>query len=253
MIVRTEAIVLRTLPYGETSLIASLFTRTHGRLSVIAKGARLPGSRFGGTLQPPACLQVVFYYKPARELQTLSESSFQQFLPHILQDLEKLTLSLRMVELAQVLLPSEEPMPEFFDTFWHVLAQLDAAPRRAWNLLPWFLLRLAGALGFAPQITRAEVEQLGPSGGLFDLQRGRITSTDSLESGKMASRAVLRAFGFLMHTDAQTALRLRLTPTLRRELLSLIETYLQHHVPESFPSRSQRVAERLFETLKPGS
>ncbi len=253
MIIRTEAIVLRTLPYGETSLIASLFTRAKGRLSVLAKGARLPGSRFGGTLQPPACLQVVFYYKPSRELQTLTESSFQQFLPHITQDLEKLALSLRMVELAQALLPPEEPMPDFFNTFWDTLAQLDAAAKRAWNLLPWFLLRLAGALGFAPQVTRAELEQLGASGGVLDLQDGRIRIAKGLTIEKPASRAALRAFAFLTHTDAATAMRLQLTPALRHELLGLIETYLQHHVPEGFPSRSPRVIERLLEMRKPGS
>ncbi|BBM68579.1 DNA repair protein RecO [Rhodothermus marinus] len=254
MIIRTEAIVLRTLPYGETSLIASLFTRAKGRLSVMAKGARLPGSRFGGTLQPPSCLQVVFYYRPTRELQTLSESSFAQYLSELGRNLEKLTLSLRMVELVHALLPPEEPMPEFFETFWQVLARLDAAPTRAWNLLPWFQLRLAAALGFAPRIERALVEQIGPEGGELALASGQVRprSADP-EPTQPASRAALRAFAFLARTDPDTALRLHLNPSHRHELLQLTEAYLHHHVPEGFPTRSGRVAERLFETLRPGS
>ncbi|MEL7362835.1 MAG: recombination protein O N-terminal domain-containing protein, partial [Bacteroidota bacterium] len=47
MIVRTDAVVLRTLDYGETSQIVALFAREHGLLSVIAKGSRRPKSRFG--------------------------------------------------------------------------------------------------------------------------------------------------------------------------------------------------------------
>ncbi len=254
MLVRTEAIVLRTLPYGETSLIASLFTRAKGRLSVIAKGARLPGSRFGGTLQPSSCLQVVFYYRSTRELQTLRESSFAQYLATLGRDLEKLTLSLRMVELAQALLPPEEPLPEFFDAFWQVLARLDAAPARAWNLLPWFQLRLAAGLGFAPQITRAQVEQIGPEGGELVLSSGQVRprSADPVPV-RLASRAALRAFALLARTDPDTALRLHLNPAQRHELLQLTEAYLQHHIPEGFPARSGRVAERLFETLRSGS
>lgn len=254
MIVRTEAIVLRTLPYGETSLIASLFTRAKGRLSVIAKGARLPGSRFGGTLQPSSCLQVVFYYRPTRELQTLSESSFAQYLPALGRDLEKLALSLRMAELVLALLPPEEPLPALFDTFWQVLARLDAAPFRAWNLLPWFQLQLATALGFAPRIERALVEKIGPEGGELALSTGQVRPRSANpEPTQIASRAALRAFAFLASTDPDSVLRLHLTPTYRHELLQLTESYLHYHLPEGFPTRSGRVTERLFETLQPGS
>ncbi|WP_243664679.1 hypothetical protein [Rhodothermus marinus] len=55
-----------------------------------------------------------------------------------------------------------------------MLARLDAAPTRAWNLLPWFQLRLAAALGFAPRIERALVEQIGPEGGELALASGQV-------------------------------------------------------------------------------
>ena len=47
-----EAIVLRTLRYGEADLIAHVFTRHAGRRGVIAKGARKPRSRLGARLEP---------------------------------------------------------------------------------------------------------------------------------------------------------------------------------------------------------
>ncbi|HIC27439.1 MAG TPA: DNA repair protein RecO, partial [Gammaproteobacteria bacterium] len=41
------SVVLHTRPYKETSLIVDLFTRNHGRVSVIAKGAQRPKSKIG--------------------------------------------------------------------------------------------------------------------------------------------------------------------------------------------------------------
>ena len=51
-VVHTEAIVLRTIDYSETSRIVTLFTRELGKTGIMAKGARAAKSRFGSTLQP---------------------------------------------------------------------------------------------------------------------------------------------------------------------------------------------------------
>ena len=60
---RTEAIVLRSIRYGEADRIVHLYTVAHGRLSAIAKGARRSRSRFGARLEPlptsrPCCTRV---------------------------------------------------------------------------------------------------------------------------------------------------------------------------------------------------
>ena len=89
MIIRTEAIVLRKMEYRETSQIVTLFTREKGKMAVLAKGARLLKSRFGSSLQPMSYTQVVFYHKPTRGLQTLSESAHVQPFHRISRDLEK--------------------------------------------------------------------------------------------------------------------------------------------------------------------
>ena len=49
---RTEAIVLRSIRYGEADRILHLYTPDRGRLSAIAKGARRARSRFGARLEP---------------------------------------------------------------------------------------------------------------------------------------------------------------------------------------------------------
>ncbi len=48
----TEAVVLRTIRYSEADAVLTLMTRSRGRVSAIAKGARRTTSRLGGRLQP---------------------------------------------------------------------------------------------------------------------------------------------------------------------------------------------------------
>src|SRR5436190_11607970 len=49
---KSEAIVLRSIRYGEADRILHLYTPDHGRLGAIAKGARRARSRFGARLEP---------------------------------------------------------------------------------------------------------------------------------------------------------------------------------------------------------
>ncbi len=88
MIVRTDAVVLRAFDYGETSRIATVLTRHHGVIGVLAKGARRPTSRFGATLQPGAYVELVYYFRESRGLQTLKESAHVTRFPGLTADLD---------------------------------------------------------------------------------------------------------------------------------------------------------------------
>ncbi|MDX6632179.1 MAG: repair protein RecO, partial [Solirubrobacterales bacterium] len=58
---KTEAVVLRSIRYGEADRILHLYSADRGRLSAIAKGSRKPRSRFGGRLEPFFRLDLVLY------------------------------------------------------------------------------------------------------------------------------------------------------------------------------------------------
>ena len=105
---KTEAIVLRTIKFSESSLIVTFFTREHGKIAVIAKGARKPKSRFSGMLSPGQILHVVYYFKPTRSVQTLAESDFAKKLMNIRVDITKMALCSSVLELASYLVHDNE-------------------------------------------------------------------------------------------------------------------------------------------------
>ncbi len=246
MITRTEALVLRTLDYRETSRIATLFTRAQGKIGVLAKGARQPKSRFGATLQPMACIQAVYYYRPTRNLQLLSESSHAERFPRIAADLERITIGLRIMELVNALLQDEEPNPSVFNLCVTCMRALDSSEAFFANVLPFFQLHLATLLGFAPAIDRETLAAVPDEGGRLLLDSGSIL-IGARPSGQTVrgSRAALRAFGICARAELDVVLRMQLIPEARRDLLHLTETYLQYHVEDAYPTRSQDVLAQL--------
>ncbi|MEX1054720.1 MAG: DNA repair protein RecO [Rhodothermales bacterium] len=174
MIIRTDAVVLRSLDYGETSEIVTLFTRDRGKLAVMAKGSRRSGTRFGSSLQPMSYTQVVFYYKPSRSVQTLSESSHIRSFHGITRNLNALSHGLRIVELASALMQEEEQNTQVFNLLVDSLDRLHRSPAHTENVLFYFQLHFASILGFAPDIDRVALDELPEHGGLLNLDNGSI-------------------------------------------------------------------------------
>lgn len=247
-IIRTEAVVLRGLDYSESSRIVTLLTRKRGKITVLAKGARRTKSKFGATLQPLAHTQVVFYYKPTRSLQMLSESSHVATYRTLRDNLLKITLGLRIVELTDALLGDESPQPAIFELLVRVLHQLDAETERPRTLWPFFQLRLAEALGVAPAIRRERVEAIETTGWLSLTDGGVYPAEARPSAAQKAPRAALRAYAVLARAPLHTALRMHMTPAVRRTVQELVNAYLRYHFDDSIPDRCRTVLAQLRQT-----
>lgn len=248
-IVRTEAVVLRSLDYGETSQIVTLLTHEKGKLSVIAKGARRTKSTFGATLQPMAYTQVVFYYKPTRELQILSESSHVESFHRLRGNLHSITVGLRIVELIDALMEEEAPQPQVFGLAVRALRRLNRTDERAANLWPYVQLRFAKLLGIAPAIERENVKAVEDEGLLSKADGGVYPAGATPDAPRRASRAALRAYAVFARADLDTVMRMELAPEVRREVDSLVRDFLRYHVEEAYPNRSQEVIAQLERPL----
>ena len=249
MIVRTDAVVLRAFDYGETSRIVRLLTRQHGVIGVLARGARRPTSAFGSTLQPASYVQAVYYYRAGRGLQTLKETAHVVRFKRVPGDLDRVTAALRVVEVARLLLEEGEAHPLALDLVVHALGFVDAAEANVANAAPWFQLRLAALLGFAPDVRREDVEALGDGGGRLLLQSGAVAPDGPRGAGSgegvVAGRAALRAFAVLARTDLATAGRMRLAPDVRREVEGLVDAFVRVHTESTYPERVRGVADQL--------
>jgi DNA repair protein RecO (recombination protein O) len=245
MIVRTEAIVLRTVKYGETSLIVTLFTKRLGTIAVMAKGARGAKSKFGSSLRPMSHVQAVFYHKPSRDVHTLSECTTLTVFKRLYAELNRMAAGVRIVETISTLFPRPEVDEAVFDAALAALLDLEESNQNWANLLPYFQLQMCASLGFAPMVDPEAVRQIGSSGGFLSLEDGSISQTKPLGPSTPASRRAIRALGVLVHAGRENSLRMSLDIQSYRELVEMIESYVRYHVEDFRPSRSKVVFDRL--------
>ena len=150
MIVKTEAVVLKSMRYRETSKIVTFYTKAFGKLSGIAKGARALKNKFGAALEPMTYVSLVLYKKEHRELQLISQCDIVKLFPRLQSDLEKISVGLVVVELINAAMHSEERNEQGFHLVVEVLDELDRATKNFQNVLYYFRLHLLDLMGFRP-------------------------------------------------------------------------------------------------------
>ena len=74
MLISTNAIILKTIPYGDSSIISRIFTEDHGKITVIAKGVWRPRNTAGYLLEPMNHIQLQYYHKNSRDIQILKDA-----------------------------------------------------------------------------------------------------------------------------------------------------------------------------------
>src|SRR5687768_7873420 len=124
---KTKGIVIRTVKYGETSVIVSIYTELFGIQSYIVNGVRTfskSGSGRANLFQPAAILELVVYHNELKNIQRLKEFRWGYLYKTLFFDVIKNSVALYMVELMQKSLKQPEPNPELFhfleDAFLHL-------------------------------------------------------------------------------------------------------------------------------------
>ncbi len=120
MIIDTPAIVLKTFPYGETSLISRCFTKEKGKVSFIIKGARSKKNLVAPYFQPLSFIQIIYNENEKRDLQIVSKVHFIKIWLKISQSLKKMTLLQSILEITDFSLEINDPHPGLFESLIEV-------------------------------------------------------------------------------------------------------------------------------------
>ncbi len=150
-IIKTEAFVLKSFRYGESSRITTLFTREFGKISVIARGIRNHKSKMSGIIEMMNHISAVIYYKETRELQYVSSAELIHSYDLILKDIEKMSYAFRMIELVSKYLTNHDAADSpMFDLLVRSYSKLNAADRDFEVHLLYFLWDVSIIMGIFP-------------------------------------------------------------------------------------------------------
>jgi DNA repair protein RecO (recombination protein O) len=160
---KTEAVVLRSIRYGEADRVLHLYTPHRGRVGAIAKGARRASSRFGGRLEPFFRLRIELH-EGRGELMTVTGAQTLDGHPRLRCDARALDAAARACDAVARLFDTAEAHPDVFNLLCRALSLLDDGARAA-DSRPGavgaarapalaFRLKLLLAAGLAPALGR---------------------------------------------------------------------------------------------------
>jgi DNA repair protein RecO (recombination protein O) len=149
----TEAVVLRSIRYGEADRILHLYTEERGRVGAMAKGVRRVKTRFGGRLEPLFRVRLILH-QGRGDLCTVTSAETVAAHPRLRERRDSLERATQACDAVLRLLDSQEPNRPAYYLLCRELALLDAEPGAATRAQALaFRLKLLLAAGFAPELT----------------------------------------------------------------------------------------------------
>lgn len=225
MIIKTRGIVFRVVKYGETSVIADVYTEEKGLQSYILNSVRAKKPKFhAGLVQIMSLVEMVVYAREGKELHHVKElrSAFPfQTIPF---DIIKSSVGTFMLELAQKTIKESEANEELFHFLFHSFILLDQTKENVANLHLSFMVKLCDFLGILPE------PQLDASYHYFDLKEGVFLNASPLHPHYMSP---LQTYWLpiFMNTSFDESHKIIMKGEERRQFVQLMMKYYEHHIP----------------------
>lgn len=240
MLVTTEGIVLHFIKYGESSVIATIYTRDYGRQSYMVNAARSKKSKNkSGLLQPLFVVDMVAYQKQNRDLHRIKELKSNRVYQNIPFEISKSAISLFMAEVLYKSINEHESYPEMYDFIKNSLLYFDLMEAGSSNFHLWFLFKLTEYLGFMP-----ETNQIGFQ-GWFDMKKGAIQPFEPSHPFYANKEVTAR----LMELNALKLSELenfKIKRGMRDSIISVLIEYYQLHFDDLGEIKSLAVLREVF-------
>lgn len=238
---KTRGIVFRSVKYGETSVIADIYTEERGLHSFIAGGVRAPKSRMAyGLFQPMSVVELVSYFKDdGKALHRLKEVRACVPFSAIPFDLKRGAVALFMAEVCRKSIREEGGNRELFDYLLENLLWLDETQHPIANLHLHFLAGLSAFLGFQPQ-------QEHEGAAYFDLKEGAYLTYPPVHP-HFLNETQTQQWQLLTELPVNNCHELPIARAERKALLQQLLRFYQFHVPDFGEVNTPGILELVME------
>ena len=232
-ILTTEAIVLKSFDFRETSRIATFFTKEYGRVSGILKGIRKDPRKFGSSLDRFTVNDIVYYQYRNSDLHLISHCDMRNYFYPVRQDLKKSIAANYILELVGLIMPSEEKNIKVYQLMMDFLSDLGEIDDVN-QLVHFFQIKILLISGFKPHLDtclwcRKKIE----GKARFSLKDGGLICLDcplSDTSVHLISQGTVASILFAERNDWAECLILKLSETTKQELKYVLNNFLVFHL-----------------------
>ena len=239
MISKTEAIVLRIIPYSDKASIATLYTREYGLVAYMVYGLSSKKSSVRSScFIPLSIIEITASHFPNRNIQQLKEAKVSHSLTDIYCHPLKNALAMFIAELLFKSLKYSESETHLYDFLQDAILKLDSQQSSVANFHLVFMSQLSFFLGFSPN---TELD----SASYFDLLHGEFTHAKPLHDHYI-NKDLTQLFASLLKLDLDDSDALKIGRATRNQILDLLIQYYQLHIPEFGNLKSLDVLRELF-------
>jgi DNA repair protein RecO (recombination protein O) len=230
MIHSTKGVVLKTVKYGETSVIVTIYTELFGIQSYLVNGVRASTKKGPGKanlFQPAAILDLVVYHNDLKNLQRLKEFKWGHIYQHLFFNVVKNSVGLFMVELLQKTLKQPEANPDLFHFIEDAFIHLDEADEAVTaNFALFFALHLTSFYGFRFS------DDYSADQAFLDLQEGEFVRDHPIHPYFLQGQYSYITSQLLKVMQPHELKQVQLNQDMRRVLLKAYETFYALHVAD---------------------
>ena len=228
LIFTTKGIVLRTIKYGETSVIASVFTELFGIQSYLVNGVRTSGKNSKAHFfQPASILEMQVYHNELKNLQRIKDLKWNVLYKNVLSDVTKNAVALYMVELLYKCLKQPETNSDLFQFCEDSFLELDKAADEVTGNFPiYFAKQIAQILGFRL------LDNYSEKRNIFSLHEGSFSDENSASANHLSKELSFHIAELLKAVHPDDLSEIKLNRNIRSSILKSLENYYIWHVPE---------------------
>jgi len=256
-IVKTEAIVLKSMKYGETSKIISFYTKEFGKIKGIVKGARKVKNKFGSALETFSYVQFVMYKKENRSLHLVSQCDLLKTYKTLTTDLDKLAIGLKVVELIDKISHDEERNTKMFKLVVGVFDALEKQTENLQNIFCIFEVKLIELLGYQLSFDRCGIckknifELDNPSSTIvFDSSKGSPICFDCKDSATYPVNLSVKNCKILdkfeTSNDFTPMGNIVLSSQSSNQIRKFLFEYLRYHISELKDLKSEKIFNQII-------
>lgn len=240
MLVKTNAIVLNSLKYGESQIIVDMFTEMYGRLSFMQ---RIPRTSRSGVkkqfFQPLTILSIEFDFRPSQKLQRIKEAAVACPFVSIPFDALKLSIAMFVAEFTSYCTRSEQANRPLYLFVENSVRWLDACTNGFANFHIIYMLHLSRFVGFYPNLDS------GVGKTWFDMRSGCFTGSMPAHNDVLQPDEANK-IRLLMRLNYTTMRLLSLSRSERNRIVEVVLQYYRLHQPGFPEMMSLPVLMQLF-------
>lgn len=232
-IIKTEALVLKTFDFRETSLIAHFFTKDYGRINGILKGIRKDPSKFASTLEPFSSNEIVFYQSRNSDLQLVSQCDLKDNFSSLRNNLDSIACAYYLVDLLRQLMPEEEKNTAVYELAVSALTQMKLSndPQKVSRV---FIIKFLKLIGFRPRLDACVICNKDVFGeAYFNAKRGGLLCPQCSVSDNYSAAVLKGTVASILHMEEnnwENSLRLGLSGKIKQELNTILQNFMEFHL-----------------------